>query len=65
MTAPFWSILLTRFCTTVDLDQRYSPFKASKLHMMLVLQGTPVSVLRLADSTSLPTENTPSALASG
>ena len=38
---------------------------ASKLHMMEVLQGTPVRVLRLAESARRPTAIMPSALGSG
>src|ERR1044071_1952772 len=65
VTTPLPSIFLTRFWKTVDLAQRKSPLAASKLHRMDVLQGTPVSVLRLADAALRPTAIMPLALGSG
>src|SRR6185503_13093221 len=65
VTLPLASMSLTRFWNTVDLAQRKSPLAASKLHMMEVLHGTPVRVLRLADAMLRPTANIPLALGSG
>src|SRR4051812_37050119 len=65
VTWPLASMSLTRFWKTVDLAQRKSPLAASKLHMIEVLHGTPVRVLRLADAAPRPVASMPLALGSG
>src|SRR5712691_11512735 len=65
VTRPLPSILATRFCSTVCLAQRNSPFAASKLQAMPVLQGMPVSVLRGPLRASGLTDSMPAAFASG
>src|SRR6185437_13309741 len=65
VTWPLASMFLTRFWKTVDLAQRKSPLAASKLHMIEVLHGTPVKVLRLAEAALRLTAIMPLALGSG